>query len=135
MRLDLKLRTPNLRTPNTRRARKQDCASEKKKHMPSHFVHQQSSEGASAEQNCPGSFGIGCCVSIAGLQRAGHLNGKPGVCKKWDEEKERWQVELATGETKLVKAANLIVDMRPSAPQSPPELEDTKPDGPTQYED
>ena len=60
---------------------------------------------------------------------------KPGVCKKWDEEKERWQVELATGETKLVKAANRIVDMRPSAPQSPPELEDTKPDGPTQYED
>ena len=23
---------------------------------------------------------------------------KPGVCKKWDEEKERWQIELATDE-------------------------------------
>ena len=29
---------------------------------------------------------------------------KPGVCKKWDEEKERWQVELATGEIVCTKS-------------------------------
>jgi len=52
-------------------------------------------------------FQPGVPVRLSGLKAAPELNGAVGTCCGWDGVKGRWEVRLATGELKSVKAENL----------------------------
>ena len=55
----------------------------------------------------------GCRVRIHGLIGASQHNGKHGVTISFDEERERWSVEVGEPELLAVKPANLVVVREP----------------------
>ena len=57
-------------------------------------------------------------VIIAGLQSAVALNGQRGTLSAFQEDTARWQVELPSGTTKLVKSANLTQDLDVAGPMN-----------------
>lgn len=49
----------------------------------------------------------GAYVRLVGLQSAGNLNGRLGICSEFDETMQRWSVCLESSEWKSLKAENL----------------------------
>eukprot|EP00928_Gymnodinium_smaydae_P084477 TRINITY_DN6774_c0_g3_i1.p1 TRINITY_DN6774_c0_g3~~TRINITY_DN6774_c0_g3_i1.p1 ORF type:complete len:489 (-),score=65.82 TRINITY_DN6774_c0_g3_i1:493-1959(-) len=67
----------------------------------------------------------GRCVSLKGLAAVA-LNGLHGVCGSWNDKKQRWNVQLDSGEIKSVKPENLQIEVALEAP--PSEVEHSAPD-------
>ena len=68
----------------------------------------------SLDRDPGGAVHNGMAVELTGLRSAQHLNGARGIALAYVPKKGRFQVRLADGGGKLVKAANL----RPEAPAS-----------------
>jgi len=52
---------------------------------------------------------MGCRVRLHGLEKAADKNGKQGVCREWIVEKQRWRVELDSGELLDAKPVHLQI--------------------------
>jgi len=78
------------------------------------MFHMNMADDAASEYSMSGSefedvtLSIGSRVCICGLNSMQHLNGQAGTCKFWDDEAERWHVQLYNGETKSVRIENLL---------------------------
>lgn len=54
-----------------------------------------------------GAFTVGEFVTVKGIASQPQLNGQTGILRSFLQAKERWQVELESGEVKSLKPANL----------------------------
>merc|ERR1719271_961657 len=68
------------------------------------MFHQNMADDAASEYSMSASefedvtLSIGSRVCICGLNSMQHLNGQAGTCKFWDDEAERWHVQLYNSE-------------------------------------
>lgn len=82
----------------------------------------------------------GAVVRLTGLKAAAQLNGELGRLERFDGSSGRWEVKLREGDSKAIKAENLVPataeDIR-AAPHSPPSLDavtaDAAPKTPPQH--